>query len=546
MTKKGGVDIEKTFLEPAFNYLVKNGLENSSMRDLCKAMGVSSGSVYYWFEGKDDIYVSTVKYGIKKIVDKMFAIFLEHVDSPRLFFDVFLDEVDKYKDEFRLAVQVTSSPVYGRYIIKKTDEFKPIYDRYITMLCEEINISKEIMRPIVYMLIAVLTDYAVWNDREAAEMSVESIYKNLYLSKIEGSDGLFKIDFVHLKIPTTSLEESGKTEFKKNTKYTLINDYPGDVNTILYYTLDGSDPTDEDNKNRIAYNGEELKLTESTTVKTVYYSACGKCVECKAENVSGCWSGVYGEVGKYRYTIPKSQGLGGGGGSYVPIDQTRKYTKDIFGNEHPTHIGYINGYPDGSVQPEGDITREEIAAILYRITNHEYEKPFVQTGEVFPDVNKERWSAHDIEYMADKEIIVGYPDGEFKPGRNLTRAEFATLIFRFIKAENVNIKNPFVDLETSHWAYDEILALVNSGLIEGYPDKTYRPESNITRAEVMTVVNKVLGRTPIDSYVKSLGFNPFNDLYVDEWYYTIVLEATITHNYWLDSKNNEYKWEDWK
>lgn len=185
MTKKGGVDIEKTFLEPAFNYLVKNGLENSSMRDLCKAMGVSSGSVYYWFEGKDDIYVSTVKYGIKKIVDKMFAIFLEHVDSPRLFFDVFLDEVDKYKDEFRLAIQVTSSPVYGRYIIKKTDEFKPIYDRYITMLCEEVNISKEIMQPIVYLLIAVLTDYAVWNDREAAEMSVKSIYKNLYLSNLK-------------------------------------------------------------------------------------------------------------------------------------------------------------------------------------------------------------------------------------------------------------------------------------------------------------------------------------------------------------------------
>ena len=106
----------------------------------------------------------------------------------------------------------------------------------------------------------------------------------------------------------------------------------------MYYTLDGSDPSDEDNKNRIAYNGEELKLTDSTTVRTVYYSACGKCVECKGDNKTGCWSGIYGEVGKYRYTIPKSQG-GLGGGKITTVDNTRKYTKDIFGNEHPTHIG---------------------------------------------------------------------------------------------------------------------------------------------------------------------------------------------------------------
>ena len=362
--------------------------------------------------------------------------------------------------------------------------------------------------------------------------------------KIEGSDGVFEIDFVHLGIPVTSLEESKNIEFKKNTKYTLINDYPGDENIILYYTLDGSDPADEDNVNRIAYNGEELILTDDVTVKTVYYSACGKCVDCKIPNKPGCWSGIYGEIGTYRYTVLKSQGSMGGG--RVTVDKTRKYTKDIFGNEHPTHIGYINGYPDGSVQPEGDITREEIAAILYRIVNHEYEKPFVQTGEVFPDVSRERWSAHDIEYMADKEIILGYPDGEFKPEKNLTRAEFAALIFRFVNGEKVSIKNPVSDVDESHWAYDEILSLINSGLMEGYPDKTYKPENNISRAEVMTVVNKILGRTPVDSYVKSLGFNPFNDLYIDEWYYTAVLEATITHNYWLDSNGDEYLWEDWK
>ena len=280
------------------------------------------------------------------------------------------------------------------------------------------------------------------------------------------------------------------------------------------------------------------------TVKAVYYSSCGKCVE-------NCWHGVYGDVGTYKYTVPtkvhvSSGGSGGGGGSSV-VDKTRKYTKDIFGNEHPTHVGYINGYPDGSVQPDGYITREEMAAILYRVTNHEYEKPFAVTGDVFPDVEKERWSVKEIEYMSDKDVIYGYPDGEFKPARNLTRAEFAALIFRFTGIDEAkNDKNPFSDLEESHWAYDEILALNESGLVEGYEDKTFKPENNITRAEVMTVMNKILGRKPLESYVKSLGFNPYNDLKEEKWYYVIVLEATITHNYWLDKSGYEYKWEDWK
>ena len=365
--------------------------------------------------------------------------------------------------------------------------------------------------------------------------------------KIEGSDAAFSIDFIHLNIPTTSLEESGRVEFPKGTKYTLINEYETDDNIYLYYTLDGSDPTDGDNTNRITYNGEKLALNQATTVKAVYFSACGKCVECKSSHLDDCWYGVYGKTGTYKYTVPATVAGGGrSGGSKKTVDDTRKYTKDIFGNEHPTHIGYINGYPDGSVKPEGDITREEIAAILYRITNHEYEKPFIETGDVFPDVKPERWSAHDIEYIADKEIVYGYPDGEFKPSRNLSRAEFAALIFRFTGIEKNDIENPFTDLNDAHWAYNEILALTAMGLVEGYEDSTFKTETNITRAEVMTVINKLLGRKPLENYVKTLEFNPYNDLYDNKWYYVTVLEATITHNYWLDSADYEYKWEDWK
>ena len=368
------------------------------------------------------------------------------------------------------------------------------------------------------------------------------------------------IDFVHLGIPETDLPE--KAEYEKNTAYHIVNEYKDDPTIIVYYTTNNSDPT-IDSPDRKSFTmreiGPEEKLTQTTTVKAVYFSACGKtsgeekCTECSLTNYKNCPDCVYGKIGEYKYPVPTKTtvtvgggGSGGGGGGTKVVDNTRKYTKDIFGNEHPTHIGYINGYPDGSVKPEGDITREEITSILYRITNHAYEKPFVATGDAFPDVEAGRWSAHDIEYMADKEIIYGYPDGEFKPSRNLTRAEFAALIFRFTGIEKADTKNPFSDFDNAHWAYDEILALTNSGLIEGYPDKTYKPENNITRAEVMTVINKLLGRKPLESYVKALEFNPYNDLYEDEWYYVTVLEATITHNYWLNDTGYEYKWEDWK
>ena len=108
------------------------------------------------------------------------------------------------------------------------------------------------------------------------------------------------------------------------------------------------------------------------------------------------------------------------------------------------------------------------------------------------------------------------------------------------------MENIFDDLKDSHWAYGDIIALYNAELMEGYEDGTFRPEDNISRAEVMTVINKLLGRNPSIPYVKSLDFNPFNDLLIDRWYYVTVLEATITHDYYLDKTGLEYKWENWK
>ena len=387
-----------------------------------------------------------------------------------------------------------------------------------------------------------------YNSRTTPPIYPSPMWRKLKITAwLEDDDGTvipespedFNYRFVVLDKPVSTLAETDAKGnpilYTSGTKYKLVNEYvDSDRQIRLFYTRDGSDPTDP--AKRIEFKtGDVFTLTSSETLRAIYM-----------ETVDGY--SFFGPEAKYIYGLksPSGGGGGGGGGGKITVDKTRKYTKDIFGNEHPTHIGYIYGYPDGSVQPNGAITREEIAAILYRITNHAYEKPFVETGNVFPDVAMGRWSVHDIEYLADKKVIVGYPDGEFKPENHLTRAEFAALISRFAGLQKTERSNPFPDVEQTHWAYADILALYNSGFMQGYEDGTYRPENEITRAEVMTVVNKILGRRPSDPYVKSLNFNPFSDLEKDKWYYVIVLEATITHNYYLNDNGVEYKWEDWK
>lgn len=238
---------------------------------------------------------------------------------------------------------------------------------------------------------------------------------------------------------------------------------------------------------------------------------------------------------------------GGSSGFKIPpvVSSTGdRYTADIFGNVYETHTGYINGYPDGSVQPNGNITRDEMAAIIYRIKAWSTQVPTSGSGNVFPDVPATRWSVTEVEYVANTNVMNGYPDGTFLPDQNLTRAEFAALISRFTQLDAVLADETLADVPSNHWAYTDIHALYSSGLLEGDGDGRFRPEDAITRAEVMTVINKILGRNPSDAYVRSLNNNPFNDLSSNQWYYTVVLEATLNHDYTLDSDGLEIEWSN--
>ena len=106
MREQNTKDVKKEFLTTAFDYLVKHGLENTSVRDLCKETKISYGSIYYWFDGKDDIYINATKYGISKVAEALFDYAFEAMKDMKSFCDGFLDEVDKYKDEFRLIFRL--------------------------------------------------------------------------------------------------------------------------------------------------------------------------------------------------------------------------------------------------------------------------------------------------------------------------------------------------------------------------------------------------------------------------------------------------------
>ena len=169
-------DIEKEFLDPAFRYLVNNGLENTSIRDLCKVMNVSYGSIYYWFDGKDDVYISSVKYGIGKVAKNLFGFAFENMDKPEKFFGEFLETVDLYKAELKLITQVAASPVYGDRIREKADEFHKSYGKYIEDLATQLGCEAEELTPIIYMIISVLVDYVVWEDYEISRMQMKTLY----------------------------------------------------------------------------------------------------------------------------------------------------------------------------------------------------------------------------------------------------------------------------------------------------------------------------------------------------------------------------------
>lgn len=170
---------EEGILDSTFSYLVKHGLENITIRELCKGTGIAQGSIYYWFSGKQDLIYEAAEYGLRKVVDKIFSYVFSNMKNLRKFFDECLSEINKYKSELRFIYQMAVSPVYGEKIRGKGQDLNLIYDKYVEMLALRLQCSTHELKPLVYLFISAVLDYVVWEDIENTQMQLEFIYSVL-------------------------------------------------------------------------------------------------------------------------------------------------------------------------------------------------------------------------------------------------------------------------------------------------------------------------------------------------------------------------------
>lgn len=194
------------------------------------------------------------------------------------------------------------------------------------------------------------------------------------------------------------------------------------------------------------------------------------------------------------------------------------------------HFAYVVGYPDGSVQPNGNITRAEVAAIFFRLLQPEVRDGNLSDTNVFTDVTENDWHNVSVSTMAELNIIKGRTETTFVPDAPITRAEFAAICARFDTGLTEGDSN-LTDI-SGHWAEEEIERAVSLGWIAGYPDGTFKPNQFITRAEAVSIINRVLCRMPEEPEDLLSGMNIWPDnMDTNKWYYLAVQEATNSHTY---------------
>jgi len=199
------------------------------------------------------------------------------------------------------------------------------------------------------------------------------------------------------------------------------------------------------------------------------------------------------------------------------------------------HLQYIRGYPDGSVRPENELTRAEAAMIFYRLFNFRERNivALAQRGQfhrdTYSDVPRDAWFFEAVRTLYNEQIIRGYPDNTFRPNQPITRGELAVMAARFDGLYSETRERIFSDVEHGTWSAGYIHGAAEVGWVRGYPDGTFRPTNPITRAEVVTLINRVLEQTLHRDDVP-YGVNPFNDLVSSHWAYGDIIEASVLHD----------------
>ena len=198
------------------------------------------------------------------------------------------------------------------------------------------------------------------------------------------------------------------------------------------------------------------------------------------------------------------------------------------------HYSYIVGYEDGTIKPNNNITRAEVATIFFRLLTDDARARYWSQTNDYSDIAPESWYNNAVSTLSNMGIINGYEDGTFKPNAPITRAEFTAIATRFFDY-TAEYEGAFNDVSRSAWYADCVQAAVDMGLVDGYPDGGFHPNSNITRAEAVTIVNRVLNRAPHEDHLLDEDeMNVWPDNVYGAWYYADMQEATNSHDYdWI-------------
>lgn len=363
-----------------------------------------------------------------------------------------------------------------------------------------------------------------------------------------------------------------KVEHYKQNLDGSYNDTPNDIDPLsgTAGTLTAAAAKDYPGFTPGTVTQEKIKSDGTTTVKIQYtrnsytltinyvYRDGSKAAESHIETI------LYGK--DYSVTSPKISGYTADKlvvSGTMPADNrtvTVTYTKN--GGHHPRpkptveiedddalglnttdHFAYIVGYGNGEVRPQNNITRAEVATIFFRLLTDDVRDENLTKTNRYSDVAATSWYNTAVSTLSSMGIITGYPDGTFRPNAAITRAEFAAIAARF---DNDGDKTAakFSDIAT-HWAKDEISIAYNNGWITGYPNGTFGPQRDITRAETMTLVNRVLNRQPETEEDLLPNMTVWTDnANPKAWYYLAVQEATNSHYYEFKTNSQYEKWTE--
>ena len=213
------------------------------------------------------------------------------------------------------------------------------------------------------------------------------------------------------------------------------------------------------------------------------------------------------------------------------------------------HYAYIQGYADGTVRPNANITRAQVATIFFRLLDDDTRAKYWSSKNDFSDVSADKWYNNAVSTLSNMGVIGGYADGTFRPDAPISRAEFAKIAVSFTQNTGSATYNYFTDVKTTDWFAPYVTAAKDAGLIEGYSDGSFKPESKITRAEACAIVNRTLGRKPSKAHMKISDRIDWPDVQTTDWFYEAIMEATNSHTYQMGKRvetwNDKLPQRDW-